>query len=177
MRRARPAHNQEKGCKTVCRHRHSLHDHHRFLLPSHLGEPKPAVVTVLGLWTNLSDPTARRHLDRTEAEDREYNAMFHIQALSFSVNYLSNAPSYPSYLMISSPPDDSLKPSRRNLHECNRCFSTSQETHGFASTEPDCVSHTLLLPLSGVRLHAMPSQISHFAGLLTAYGFTVVRHH
>lgn len=118
---------EEKGWRTVCGHQHSLHDYHRSLLPSHLGEPEPAVVTVLAS-EHLSGPTARRHLGRTEADDREYNAMFHIQALSFSVNYLSNAP---CYLMISSYPDDSLKPSRRNLHECDRCFLTSQATHGF----------------------------------------------
>lgn len=60
-REARPAHHmEEKGWKTICRHRHSLHAHRRFLLPSHLGEPKPAVVTVLGskldYLPDLSDP-------------------------------------------------------------------------------------------------------------------------
>lgn len=82
----------------------------------------------------------------------------------------------PGYLMISSPPDDSLKPSRRNLHECNRCFLTSQATHGFSLTGPDCVSHTLPLPLSGVRVasHAQPDLSLRRP---TRYGFSVVRHH
>lgn len=98
-------HEGEKGCKTVCRHRHPLHDYHRFLLPSRLAEPKPAVVTVLGSESELTcppvRPTARRHLDRTEAEDREYNAMFHIQALSFSVNYISKCTMLPDDLIPS----------------------------------------------------------------------------
>ena len=36
---ARPGHTteEEKGCKTVCRHRLPLHDYYRPLLPSHLG--------------------------------------------------------------------------------------------------------------------------------------------
>lgn len=84
---------------------------------------------------------------------------------------------HPCYLMISSHPDDSLKPSRRNLHECNRCFSTSQATHGFFSpTEPDCMSHTLLLPVSGVRVTSQ-AQPDLTLCRSTGHGFTVVRHH
>lgn len=44
--------------------------------------------------------------------------------------------------MISSHPDDSLKPSRRNLHECNRCFLASQAIRGFSTTNPTvCLTH------------------------------------
>jgi hypothetical protein len=63
--------------------------------------------------------------------------MFHIQTLSFSVNYLSNAP---CYLMISSHPDDILKLSRRNMHECNRC-SLWRPGQSMVTRTRLCVSH------------------------------------
>lgn len=56
-------------------------------------------------------------------------------------------------------------------------FDVSGNPWFFRSSLPGCLSHTMLLPLSGVKeVQSRARPTTHLAGP-AGYGFTVVRHH